>query len=453
MSDDMEDDALKEWSVFVYICSDMPDRGLIDAAVADVSVMRRVGSSDKVGVVAQVDLPQMPTKRYVFPKRGTVAEDEFKAYELDRNVNTADGRNIVEFFEWANRKARAKNVFLILWGHGFGIDDFDPFLEGAVSSDTLGRANRDRNFIGITDNNGPFPLLHAPVRDATIARAALPDAGKQAFLKNDQIGRAVKGCREVLEKEGRGQKLAILGFDSCDMALLEVWFEMKDGPEIGIGSQYGIPFKGWPYAGMLESLNADPQMAPPELAKRVIKQFATFNDQKSKKPFVTLSACYPGASNAIADPLRRLAEQLAKESVSPAARAKIFDARNASPIFYEDGFIDLGEFCRHLQVRFPGETIEQYAGAVCEALPKYVLANSYAPIGTTKKISEATGVSLWFPPWIQHPDIEILQKEQSKSYFHNHYSATEFARDTKWHECLKAICQNSLYDAQFLRRH
>jgi hypothetical protein len=446
----MEDYALKEWGVFVYICSDMQDTGLIDAAVADVSVMRRVGSSEKVGVVAQVDLPEMPTKRYVFPKRGTVAEDEFKIYELDHNVNTADAKSIVEFFEWANNKERAKNVFLILWGHGFGVDDFDPFLDGAVSSNTLGRAIRDRNFIGITDNNGLFPVVHAPVQDATFAMVGvLPKAGKRAFLKNNQIGQAVKDCREILEKEGRGQKLAILGFDSCDMGLLEVWFEMKDGPEIGIGSQYGIPFKGWPYAGMLESLNAYPEMAPPELATRVIKQFATFNDQKPKKPVVTLSACYPAASKAIADPLRQLAEQLAKESVSPAVRTKIFDARNESPIFYEDGFIDVGEFCRHLQVRFPGESIDEYAGAVCEALPKYVLSNSYAPVGTTKKISESTGVSLWFPPWIQHPDIEILQKEQSKVYFHNHYSATEFAKDTKWYECLKAIYQNSLYDAQF----
>src|SRR5262249_46336402 len=145
---------------------------------------------------------------------------------------------------------------------------------------TLGRASGSLATGSVTDENVPFPLAHAPVEDTTVGIVAvLPKAGKKAFLKNNQIGQAVKDCRAILEK---GQKLAILGFDSCDMGLLEVWFEMKDGPEIGIGSQYGIPFKGWPYAAMLESLIAKPEMAPSELATRLIKQFATLNDQKPK---------------------------------------------------------------------------------------------------------------------------------------------------------------------------
>ena len=449
----MEDYALKEWSVFVYICSDMQDWNLIDAAIADVGVMRRVGSSPKVGVVAQVDLPAVPTKRYVFPEKGTVKDPEFTIFELDHNVNTADSRSIVDFFAWANQKAPAKNVFLILWGHGFGIDDFDPFLDNAVSSGTLGRARGDVEWAGFPDSNGPFPLIHAPVRDtsATIV-GSIPDKGRRGFLKNNQIGDALRECRGILEKQGHGQKLAILGFDACDMSLLEVWFEMRDGPEIGIGSQFGVPFKGWPYASMLDALNRYPETDPAKLADLVVREFATFNDRNPKKPVVTLSACNLAAAFEIAKPLRSLAEELKKQSESPAARAKIFDARNLSPIFDEDGFIDVGEFCRQLQVRFHGEKIEKYAGAVGAAIPKFVLTNSYAPKGTTKKISESTGVSLWFPPWIQHPDIEILEKEESKAYFHDHYSGTEFARCTGWYECLKGIYQNALYDAQFLRR-
>jgi hypothetical protein len=200
---------------------------------------------------------------------------------------------------------------------------------------------------------------------------------------------------------------------------------------------------------MLDALNAHPEMTPPELATLVVKQFAKYNDEQPKKPVVTLSACTLGAFKEIADPLRQLAEELAKASVSATSRAKIFDARNQSPIFYEDGFVDLGEFCRHLQVRFPGGKIDEYAGAVYRAIPKYVLKTSYAPIGTMKKISESTGVSLWFPPWIQYPDIEILQKEESKAYFQDGYGATAFAMDTHWYQCLKAVYQNSLYDAQF----
>jgi len=140
---------------------------------------------------------------------------------------------------------------------------------------------------------------------------------------------------------------------------------------------------------------------------------------------------------------------LAKASKSAEARAKIFDARNQSPIFDDDGFVDVGAFCLLLQENFPASPIETCAEAVRQALSKYVLGHSVAPKGTTKKISQSTGVSLWFPPWIQYPNVEILEKTQSEAYFYNHYSETRFARLTGWYDCLKKILQNKLYDDQF----
>jgi hypothetical protein len=60
----------------------------------------------------------------------------------------------------------AEKIFFILWGHGFGIDDFDPFLDQGASAGDLGRGS-DINFRAIIDFHFPFAVKHAPVQDAT----------------------------------------------------------------------------------------------------------------------------------------------------------------------------------------------------------------------------------------------------------------------------------------------
>ena len=238
----------------------------------------------------------VPTKCYVFPPKDT-PEGEFEVYELSPNVNTADPKCIGEFFEWANKRAPAKNIFLILWGHGYWVDDYTPFANREVAPGPEGRFIEESFTAGIPDSNVPFPVVHAPVRDLTerALPGGPPDDDRRAFLKNNQIGDAVKKCRECLEKEGKEQKLALLGFDCCDMSLLEVWFEMEGAAEIGIGSQYGLPYKGWPYASMLRELKLHPDLTPPQLAKLVVEEFASYHEKNpmiysTSRSILTLSS-------------------------------------------------------------------------------------------------------------------------------------------------------------------
>ena len=434
---------MKKWSVFVYICADEPNEDLVQAAIENVSELKKVGSNDYVGVLAQLDLPTLPTKRYVFtPNDGPFPPSQIDVIELDRNVNTADPASIVDFFEWANRQAPAENIFLIFWGHGFGVDDFDPFLTNAAPPGTLGRASADDLYGGFPDQNGPFPIIHSPITDLT---SALPDQRQAEFLKNNQIAEAVLKCRKSLPA---GQNLAVLGFDACDMSLLEVWFEMTGAADIGIGSQYGIPYKGWPYTRMLTQLLRHPEWTPQVLAEQVVKDFADFNNRVESRPVVALSACYLGLEAEMANAIRPLAEALSKASSYAPGRAKIFDARNESPVFDEDGFVDVESFCRLLQVKFPGDDIDSRCEDVCAAVRKYVLAHSFAPKETAKKISLSRGVSLWFPPWIQYPDIEILEKEQSEAYFYTQYASTKFAKLTGWDVFLRTILGNTRFNTQ-----
>jgi len=428
----------KDWGVYVYICADSSDARLLEAAIADLNEMRRVGSSEKVSVVAQVDLPAVPTMRYVFPQNPDPTHPSpIDVIELGRNIDSASPAEIVAFFEWANQAAPAKNVFFVMWGHGFGIDDFDPFP--ASETPLTGRLVE---FGGFPDANVAFPLIHSPIRDVT---AMKQHARKGHFLKNREIAEALAKCGAVL---GKDRRPAVLGFDACDMSLLEVWFEMAGKADVGIGSQFGVPFNAWPYNKILKQLLAHPEWKPSELAQLVVEDFSGFNNLKESKPVVTLSACNLGLAEEVAAPIKALAEALAKESVSASSRAKIFDARNRSPIFDEDGFVDVQSFCRLLQASFSGGEIDILCEAVCTALRKYVIAHSFAPRPTTKKISSSTGVSFWFPPWIQFPDIDTLEQAKSEAYFARGYSDTEFAKKTRWDSFLRTMMINTRLNAQ-----
>jgi len=52
----------------------------------------------------------------------------------------------------------------------------------------------------------------------------------------------------------KGQKIDILGFDSCLMSMAEVCYELKGLVDIAVGSEGYSPASGWPYCEMLERL-------------------------------------------------------------------------------------------------------------------------------------------------------------------------------------------------------
>ena len=85
------------------------------------------GSNDQVYVAAQIDLPQQPTRRYIIPQQPVDRERWTVLPNASmQNVNSADPQAILDFFAWGIAECPAKNTMLVLWGHGFGLDDYLP---------------------------------------------------------------------------------------------------------------------------------------------------------------------------------------------------------------------------------------------------------------------------------------------------------------------------------------
>jgi len=72
------------------------------------------------------------------------------------------------------------------------------------------------------------------------------------------------------------------------------------------------------------------------------------------------------------------------------------------------------------------------AWEVQKAVQSVVAFRGIAPPLQGRKIALSTGLSIWFPPWIQFPGVRYVQMQQSKDYLFNGYSTTLFARVTGW---------------------
>ncbi len=422
----------KEWAVFVYVAADVTQPGMHRAAQRNLLQMMITGSSEQVYVAAQVDTPKSPTRRYVFPRPPEGKETwEVQARDSLDNMDSADPRSIEDFFRWGIRACPAKNTMIVLWGHGFGLDDYTPKGFARASLRKLAARARVAN-----------PAVQADAKSGTLGAvkvgSVIVDDTSDEILTDRQVGDALRACA-AMAKEAGGN-LAIVGFDACVMAMAEVWCELAGGPQIGIGSQSSLPYTSWPYDLFLTRLLARPYSDPRTVAGMMVDSFADF--YRNLNYYVTLSACDLRQLDNLKKAMALLAEALNAAASGSDARQAIFSARNASPCYDPDGFIDLDCFCGFLQEDLEDEAIFSACRSVRDELRNFVLASVYGPQDPTRMVSLSGGVSIWFPPWIEDSTIKEDQKAQSEAYLRTGYGQTKFAAGTKWDEFLKTMVKH-----------
>ena len=268
--------------------------------------------------------------------------------------------------------------------------------------------------------------------------AVIVDNTSGEILTDRQVGDALRACAAMAKKAGGN--LAIMGFDSCVMAMAEVWCELAGGAQIGVGSQSSLPYTSWPYDLFLTRLLARPYSDPRTVAGMLVDSFADF--YRNLNSYVTLSACDLAQLDDLTNAMAPLAQALTAAASDADARQAIFSARNASPCYDPDGFIDLDCFCGFLQEDLQNETVFGACRRIRRELRNFVLASAYGPQDPSRMISLSGGVSIWFPPWIEDPSVKEEQKAQSEAYLRTGYSLMKFAAATKWDEFLKAMVKH-----------
>ncbi len=358
----------KKWTVMVYMCA---DNNLDAYALEDMDEMERVGSSEDLNILVQIDRwgssksgDWSGARRY-YVTRDMVAGihstvvDWFGPVDTDNEIDMGDPETLREFVEWATSSYPAEHYMLVLWNHGDGW--------------TIAR----------------------PFRVST--RAICFDDASGTQLDVDQVRAALEGT----------QRLDIIGLDACLMQMIEIAYEFRGLATIMVGSEETEPDLGWDYEQGLEGLRADPAKEPWDVATDIVDAYAAAYSGPDYE-FVTQSAFGLDHANEVTLALKDLKITLAghldeDDPFRDEVRQAMVEARDRITRYGYDqvkktgfSFYDVYDFCETLSDRVTdllddNAVAQEISRACAEVQAAIDSADTYA-------IGNGHGLSIYIPP-------------------------------------------------------
>jgi hypothetical protein len=418
----------KEWTIMIYMAGD--NNLAVDMAYAMEQIKGVAGEgadSPNLFVYYDGNSPSIPTlycdfSKPQYPKyvRAFTVPDKLYDVPDKQNENAADDKSVLNFVDWCVNKVevvnggeitygrRANRYALIFSGHSLGFQDIGLFRD-----ETSGKAMK------MTD-------LYYLLRRLT---------GDEKQLKEDIEGWGLRGIKRERETEVLlGQKLDILGFDSCVMGMLEVGYQFNDVATVMISSEGSVPSAGWTYAKILGSLtrkNGNDGSAQ-AVAENFVRQFIESQDSYTVGGVSVdmaawdlcclrdLATAFDGLSTALIncfeDPESRVYRQMERV---------ILQVHWKCQSYMYDQNVDLGDFCELLDVECgrlaqelgDGEDlgilrdVQEMCQTVLGELKKAVILSGFSGGG----YQYSNGMSVFFP-WSRE-GYEVSSKNYKALWF------------------------------------
>lgn len=379
----------REWLVLVFI-SGVNDLGILNFANDDVNEMERVGSTDKVAVVAEYNILSVEgAARTLQFQRGSktlhIRRDADPAItspviEESNELDMGSWRHLVRFARRNILRFPAKKVMLVVWNHGSG---------------TLGIADDD-----VSGNK-------ISIRD---------------------LGRALG---QIKNARG-GSKLDVLATDACLMQMAGVAYELRDHAHVIVGSEEIIAGPGYPYHTTLAAINAAPAMDASGMGRAVVSAYhGTYSSSRA-----TLSAL---RSDRLGGFVRRLDAWTAAVLADPAAlRAAASDAViNGTFYFRMPDSKDLVDYIDVVSAALPADSPAAAAGAALRRYVKEELVIA-ASAGAADHRQEGAG---WSYADRTHGLAIYIP---FRIYDSATYESLAFAADSRWDDFLRALMAERL---------
>ncbi|MFC2029914.1 clostripain-related cysteine peptidase [Chloroflexota bacterium] len=384
------------WLVMLY--QDADDKILEQDILVDLNEAERVGSSDRVHMVAQIDRYRAgyrgdgdwaSAKRFYITQGDDLQRVQSQEVADLGEVNMSDGETLVDFVSWAIETFPADKHALILSDHGMG-------WPGGWSDAAPG---------GRGDPNIPLS-------------AAL---GDELFLM--ELDQALEETRARTGLD----KFELIGLDACLMGHLEVFSALAPHARYAVASQETEPALGWAYTSFLDTLVDKPEMDGAELGRHIVKSYVQ-DDQRivdeqaraellrqgtpmgglaglfggvsaqqlaqQMEQSITLTAVDLGAVAELVNGLNDLAFTLQDVRQEDVARARNY-AQSFTSVFGRNvpaSYIDLGSFVQLLKRETGDRTVGQAVDRVLSGIDKAIIAERHGP-----SKSGATGISIYFP--------------------------------------------------------
>ena len=337
----------------------------VDMAYALEQIKQVAGDSDEspnLFVYYDGNSPAIPTLYCDFSERGNPkyvrsfkVTDKLYPVPSRQNENAADDRSISNFVNWCVNQVevandngeiaygrRANKYALIFSGHSLGFQDIGLFRD-----ETSGKAMK------MTDL---YDLLRRLTGTERTLEEAIEDRG---FSGEDR------------ERETRvllGQKIDLLGFDSCVMGMLEVGYQFNDVAEVMIASEGSVPNAGWTYAKLLGKLagKGSNNGSTTAVAESFVRDFIKTQDSYTVGGVsVDMAAWDLNCLHDLATALDSLATVLIECFSDPQnriyrqMRRAILQVHWTCQSYMYDQNVDLGDFC---------ELLDRECGSILEEL-------------------------------------------------------------------------------------
>jgi hypothetical protein len=376
------------WTVMLY--QDADDQVLEQDVFVDFNEAERVGSTDQVHIVAQLDRYRgaftgdgnwTTTRRYYVTR-----DDDLDAINSQLvgdlgEADMADPATLVDFATWAMQTFPADHYVLIMSDHGMG------WPGGWVD---------------------PSPAVY-PSEQAPISKMV----GNAMYL--EMVDSALGQIRQATGVD----KLDIVGLDACVMGQLEVLSALEPHARYAIASEEVEPSLGWAYTAFLQALVQNPGMSAEDLTKLVVQSYISedqrITDSQARNEFLSqMGSGYLSANDlvwqmgkdstiaaidlskipALNSSLNDLvyAMQSADQSTIAGARSYALSFTSIFGNSVPPSYIDLGNFVQILAQESGNATLQQLSSRVLTNIQQAVVAEKH---GNSKK--GATGISIYFP--------------------------------------------------------
>lgn len=391
------------------------DNDLEAQALADLAEIKTVGSTPQVTIVAQLDRaqPGQPTRRYYLTRLRTL-EGDAVGPPLGE-TNSGDAGDLARFVAWAVETYPADRYALVLWNHGVGWHD----VRGSIAPWPAMEPSAEGDRVDAGGSEARLPVLRRPlfrqVVASALARGIAWDASSQDFLDNAEIKRALDA---VLLLSGI-ERFDLLGFDACQMQMLEVAYQVRTLARYVVASQEIEPDGGWPYHTILRRLVAWPEADGAQLGAMVVDAY--------------LRACEPTAAatqsvldvariDDVASALNALCRCVLSNVAS--ARPFVVGAARAAQRVRDPDCRDLYDFCRVIwdhtaDVALRARAYELMALLKPAGPDRFVVAEGHRG----QPVERAHGVSIYYPDGAISP----------------YYRRLDLSYDALWGEMLRTL--------------
>lgn len=386
----------KAWKVMVYMAA---DNDLQRYAIRNIKQMATIGSTEFVHIVVHLDIKEKNKK---ICSRFYVEKDKIHQYDTGHiKMDSGDPQSVISFVKWANDQFPSDHTMIVFWDHATGI--VDPSGNRLLRATDLFSFNPTTHKLEL-DRSVDFLELMNEAQAAIAMRGVCWDDSTGHYLTNQKLAYALQTLDITFD---------IIGFDACLMSMLEIASILKHHAKYLVASQEVELGTGWNYHSILAPF-ARNNLTPLELARHIVAVY-----EKTYSPYTndyTLSvmnlqeiANLENNIHVVADLLLACLRLQLNGSVKKAVQMSRH--RRLCTHFDTPQYIDLHHFYRNLQVNLKNVALSpEHEGARLKLAlfnkleeGKNIIEHIIMANVTGKNLSQAKGISVYFPEQRIHP--------------------------------------------------